>query len=76
MLVLIITLNRTSLVNMEVVGCSLKIMMIFVVWSIFNFVSYYIGMDVSEGNFKLVIIMFLALIVLMLKSFRILMFLR
>lgn len=37
---------------------------------------YYIGGDVSVDNFKLVITLFLILIVIMLSSYRVLMFLR
>jgi len=44
--------------------------------SIFTFVGYYIRGDVSSENFKLVIILFLTLIVLILSSYRILIFLR
>lgn len=47
---------------------------IFVVISIFTFVGYYIGGDVSNENFKLLKVLFLRLIVLMLLSYRVVMF--
>merc|ERR1712157_6160 len=50
------------------------IMIIFVVISIFTFVRYYIGGDVSNENFKLLKVLFLGLIVLMLLSYRVVMF--
>merc|ERR1712157_551519 len=49
---------------------------IFVVISIFTFVRYYIGGDVSNENFKLLKVLFLGLIVLMLMSYRIVIFIR
>lgn len=47
-----------------------------VVSSIFTFVGYYIGRDVSSGNFSLLKILFLGLMVLILISFRVLIFVR
>merc|ERR1712157_149868 len=50
------------------------IMIIFVVISIFTFVGYYIGGDISSENFKLLKVLFLRLIVLILLSYRVVMF--
>jgi len=50
------------------------IMIVFVVISIFTFVRYYIGGDVSNENFKLLKVLFLGLIVLILLSYRVVMF--
>merc|ERR1712174_176772 len=52
----------------------IMIMIIFVVTSIFTFVGYYIGGDVSSENFKLLKVLFLRLMVLMLLSYRVVMF--
>lgn len=71
-----LTINGMSIVRMNIVKNSIEIMIIFVVWSIFNFVRYYIGMDVSKRNFEMIMLIFLTLIILILKSIRILMFLR
>jgi len=49
-------------------------MIIFVVISIFTFVGYYIRGDVSGENFKLLKMLFLGLIVLILLSYRVVMF--
>merc|ERR1712003_268973 len=54
----------------------IMIMIIFVVVSIFTFVEYYIGGDVSSENFKLLKVLFLRLIVLMLVSYRVVIFVR
>jgi len=50
------------------------IIMIFVVSSIFTFVGYYIGGDVSNENFKLLKVLFLGLMVFMLTSFGVVIF--
>lgn len=52
------------------------VIMIFVVMSIFTFVRYYIRGDVSNENFKLLKVLFLGLIVLMLVSYRVVIFIR
>lgn len=52
------------------------LIIIVVVSSIFTFVSYYIGGDVSSESFKLLKLMFLGLIIFMLSSFGLLMFVR
>jgi len=52
------------------------IIMIFVVVSIFTFVGYYIGGDVSNENFKLLKVLFIRLMVLMLVSYRVVIFIR
>merc|ERR1712176_46404 len=54
----------------------IMIMIIFVVVSIFTFTGYYIGGDVSSENFKLLKALFLRLIVLMLLSYRVVIFIR
>merc|ERR1712187_791776 len=50
------------------------IMMLFVVSSIFTFVSYYMRGDVSSDNFKLLKVLFLGLMVFILTSFRVVIF--
>jgi len=50
------------------------VIMIFVVSSIFIFVRYYIGGDVSNENFKLLKVLFLGLIIFMLTSFGVVIF--
>jgi len=52
------------------------IMITFVVASIFTFVGYYIRRDISNENFKLLKVLFLRLIVLMLVSYRVVIFVR
>jgi NADH:ubiquinone oxidoreductase subunit 5 (subunit L)/multisubunit Na+/H+ antiporter MnhA subunit len=49
-------------------------MMTFVVSSIFIFVGYYIRGDVSNENFKVLKVLFLGLMVLMLVSYRMVIF--
>jgi len=72
--VLIISLVRIAHVVIIFNNNIIVIMMIFVVISIFTFVRYYIGGDVSNENFKLLKVLFLRLIVLMLLSYRVVMF--
>jgi len=50
------------------------IIIIFVVSSIFTFVGYYIGGDVSNENFKLLKVLFLGLMIFMLTSFGVVIF--
>lgn len=50
------------------------IMIIFVVSSIFTFVSYYMRGDVSNNNFKLLKMLFLRLIIFILTSFGVVIF--
>jgi len=69
----------TSLIRMAhviiIFNTNIIIMMIiFVVVSIFIFVRYYIRGDVSSENFKLLKVLFLRLIVLILLSYRVVMF--
>jgi len=52
----------------------IMIMMIFVVSSIFIFVRYYMGGDVSNENFKLLKVLFLGLMIFMLTSFGVVIF--
>jgi len=69
----------TSLIRMAHVGIIFNaniiiIIIIFVVISIFTFVRYYMGGDVSSENFKLLKVLFLRLMVLMLISYRVVIF--
>jgi len=50
------------------------IIIVFVVSSIFTFVGYYIGGDVSNENFKLLKVLFLGLMIFMLTSFGVVIF--
>jgi len=50
------------------------IMIVFVVSSIFMFVRYYIGGDVSSENFKLLKVLFLGLMIFILTSFGVVIF--
>lgn len=75
-LLIMVELVRVAHVGMVMSGNFLALIMVIVVRSIFTFVGYYIRGDVSSENFKLVIILFLTLIVLILSSYRILIFLR
>lgn len=63
-----------SLVNFELNLNIIVLIMFFVVGSIFTFVLYYIGDDVRSENFKLLKLIFLALIIFMLSSFGLVMF--
>lgn len=74
-LLIIIEVCRIRHVSMVISSNYLVLIMIIVVRSIFTFVGYYMGGDVSNENFKLVILIFLMLIVLMLSSFGVLIFL-
>jgi len=74
-LVLIVMLNGYSHVTIVINGNMLYLMILIVVSSIFNFVRYYIDGDVSNNSFKLLKLLFLRLMVLILTSFRILIFL-
>lgn len=73
---LMIILNRISHIVIPFVSNILMIIIMFVVGSIFIFVQYYMDSDVSNENFKLVIIMFLLLMILILSSYNILIFVR
>jgi len=50
------------------------VIIIFVVSSIFTFVGYYMGGDVSSENFKLLKVLFLSLMIFILTSFGVVMF--
>lgn len=78
MLILLIMVEVCRVRHVSIVISSnyLVIIIIVVVRSIFTFVGYYMGGDVSNENFKLVILIFLILIVLILSSFGVLIFLR
>lgn len=73
-IVLMVSLIRIAHVIIIFNANIIIIMIIFVVVSIFIFVRYYIGGDVSSENFKLLKVLFLRLIVLILLSYRVVMF--
>jgi len=73
-IVLIISLMRIAHVVIIFNNNIIIMMIIFVVISIFTFVGYYIGGDVSSESFKLLKVLFLRLIVLILLSYRVVMF--
>jgi len=75
-IILMISLMRIAHVIIIFNTNIIIIMMIFVVVSIFTFVGYYIGGDVSSENFKLLKVLFLRLMVLMLLSYRVVIFIR
>merc|ERR1712157_646032 len=72
--VLMVSLARIAHVVIMFNNNVIIIMMIFVVASIFTFVGYYIRGDVSNENFKLLKALFLRLMVLMLLSYRVVIF--
>jgi len=74
LIILIVGLVRIAHVVIIFNANIIVMMMIFVVVSIFTFVRYYIGGDVSSENFKLLKVLFLRLIVLMLVSYRVVIF--
>jgi len=76
LMVLMVSLIRIAHVIITFNTNIIIMIMIFVVISIFTFVRYYIGEDVSSENFKLLKVLFLRLMVLMLISYRIVMFIR
>jgi len=53
----------------------IMLMIVVVVGSIFTFVTYYMRGDVSNENFKIIIVVFLILIVIMLSGIGIMIFL-
>lgn len=63
-----------SLVGIEFNLNGIMLMILMVVASIFNFVKYYIRDDVSSENFKLLKLMFVGLIILILTSYKMVMF--
>lgn len=73
-IILMVSLIRIAHVSIIFNANIIIIMIIFVVVSIFTFVGYYIGGDVSSENFKLLKVLFLRLIVLMLLSYRVVIF--
>jgi len=75
-LLIVIEVCRVRHVSLMISSNYLTLIIIMVVRSIFTFVGYYMGGDVSNENFKLVILIFLMLIVLMLSSFGVLIFFR
>lgn len=74
MVLLIFQICGISLVAFGINANMILIIMIFVVGSIFTFVTYYMRDDVANDGFKLLKILFLALIIFMLNSFRLLIF--
>lgn len=73
-LLLIVTFCGVSLVSFGLNVNIILLMMLFVVGSIFTFVLYYIGSDVGSENFKLLKIIFLALMIFILSSFGLVIF--
>jgi len=73
-MILIISMEGIAHVTIVFNANIIVMMMIFVVISIFTFVRYYIGGDVSNENFKLLKVLFLRLMVLILVSYRVVMF--
>merc|ERR1712157_302594 len=73
-IILMISLTRMAHVVVIFNANIIIIIIIFVVTSIFTFVGYYIRGDVSSENFKLLKVLFLRLIVLILLSYRVVMF--
>jgi len=65
-----------SLVSMEFNLNRIILIILVVVISIFNFVGYYIRSDVSNENFKLLKLIFVRLIILMLMSYKMVIFIR
>jgi len=76
LIILIVSLIRIAHVVITFNANIIIIIIIFVVISIFTFVRYYMRGDVSSENFKLLKVLFLGLIVLMLVSYRVVMFIR
>jgi len=76
LMVLMIGLVRIAHVTIIFNANIIMMIIIFVVASIFTFVRYYIGGDVSSENFKLLKVLFLRLMVLMLVSYRVVIFIR
>jgi len=75
-MVLMIRLVRMGHVTIVFNSNIIVLIMMFVVISIFIFVGYYIGIDISNENFKLLKVTFLRLIVIILVSFGIVIFVR
>jgi len=75
-IVLMVSLVRIAHVIIIFNNNIIIIIIIFVVTSIFTFVGYYIGRDVSNENFKLLKVLFLRLMVLILISYRVVIFIR
>jgi len=76
LIILMVSLVRMAHVVIIFNNNIIIMIMIFVVASIFTFVGYYIGRDVSSENFKLLKVLFLGLMVLMLVSYGVVMFVR
>jgi len=76
LIILIVSLIRIAHVIIMFNTNIIIMIIIFVVISIFTFVRYYIRRDVSNENFKLLKVLFLRLIVLILISYRIVIFIR
>lgn len=71
---LIVCLVRMSHVSIFFNVNIIMIMMLFVVSSIFTFVVYYMGNDVSNEGFKLLKVLFLGLMVLILVTYGVVIF--
>jgi len=75
-MLLIYSISGISIVSFIFNGNMIMLMIMIVVSSIFTFVLYYIGGDVSVENFKLLKLLFLSLMIFILSSYRLLMFIR
>lgn len=69
-----VSLTGGGLVFMIFNNNGILLIILIVVASIFVFVGYYMGRDVSYENFKLLKVLFLALMILILSSYGIVMF--
>jgi len=76
LIILMVSLVRIAHVIIIFNANIIMMIMIFVVASIFTFVGYYMRRDVSSENFKLLKVLFLRLMVLMLISYRMVIFIR
>jgi len=76
LIILMVSLVRIAHVIIIFNANIVIIIIIFVVTSIFTFVGYYIGGDVSNESFKLLKVLFLRLMVLILVSYRVVIFVR
>jgi len=76
LMILMVSLVRIAHVIIVFNANIIIMMIIFVVVSIFTFVGYYIGGDISSENFKLLKVLFLRLMVLILVSYRVVIFVR
>lgn len=76
LMLLIYSISRISIISFIFNGNIILLIMLVVVSSIFTFVLYYIGRDVSNEGFKLLKLLFLGLIIFILSSYGLLIFIR